>query len=210
MIAIATTASTYVCLSPAENAGASPWVNLGLVAPQAKLLGAVNAASAPSAALSSGKQNLYPFSVQRETLVASLGGNVTTAAAGSSVLFGVYENTVVSGEDYPAAAPYLATSVAVDGSTTGWKSSAVVTQKTLYPGRIYWASILPVGGTPTLRALAVEALAHSFGIGSGTGSSMITGATVNNAGSSLLDPMPSVAASYTFKINAQPAVYLNP
>lgn len=193
-----------------SNLGAAPWVNLNVVATQARLLGAIASTAATSVPLSANKQNLYPFAVQRETLVTALGGNVTTAAAGSSVLFGIYENTVVDGQDFPAASPYLETSTGADGSTTGWKSNSVATQNTLYPGRVYWASMLPTGGAPSMRAVALDAMAASFGTGSGTGSAMITGVTVNNAGSALLTPMPTVAESYAFKTSAQAAVYLNP
>lgn len=88
--------------------------------------------------LTANRQYYVPFMLPRNMEVNELGISVGTAVAASTVSIAIYDDTLVSGNNWPDT--ILASVSALDSATTGYKSGTV--SLLLEAGHIYWASAI--------------------------------------------------------------------
>ena len=91
---------------------------------------------------------MWPMRWERGFTYTSILVEVTSAAAGSTFSFGIYND---NGSNFPSSIIY--TSPSLNTATTGFKE--VVTSGTIAANTKYWFVALTNGGNPTFRSLAI-------------------------------------------------------
>jgi len=115
-----------------------------------KIIGDVVGASLVTVTLTVSRLYFFPFIVPRNVILTGLRISVTTASAGTASI-GIYNNTVVGGEDFPGS--LLASVTGLDTGTTGDKTGSL--SYTLNAGTLYWACIIG-SAAATLRGLGTS------------------------------------------------------
>lgn len=158
--------------------------------------GRVNLTSFGTRATVSGRVWLYPVWFPRGLAgVDRLGCGVTTAVAGASISLGVYADTLNGANHRPGS--LLAGVSGLDGATTGNKYGTLAAPLDMDAGQVYWLAQLSLGGAPTLRAIALAAMAPLGGV-SDTGSNYDQIACAYDTGYSALPPdLTAVALTYS-------------
>jgi hypothetical protein len=188
----------------AYHANAGRWIPVAIYPALAsvKMPGAVyntflELVSTTTLALTANYQYFLPFYVTINTLVSSLGYEVTTAASSGAASVGIY-STQLNGN---LVIPYqpLASATGMNITTTGIKTATVGSSITLHAGVIYWASILVTGGV-TVRACVSPTRMLQSAL-----TSLLVSVRISNSSGNLVNPAPT--SGYTGNASAPLLVY---
>lgn len=136
--------------------------------------GAVNAAAPGTIVLSTALLYAMPFTFPRNGTLDRIAVNVTAAVAASNVIFGLYSNTMASGELNPGS--LLADSGVQSSAATGVRSATINLE--VFADTVYWA-LLSASGAITTRSLAVGGTDILLGLSNALGSSFTTHRTAS-------------------------------
>jgi hypothetical protein len=139
--------------------------------------------SATTLALTANYQYFLPFYVTINTLVSSLGYEVTTAASSGAAFVGIYNTQIVSGVAMPNQLLVYITGMNI--TTTGIKTATVGSSTTLHAGVIYWASILVTGGVTVRACVSPTRMLQS------TLTSLLVSIRLSNNTGNLVNPAPT-------------------
>lgn len=92
---------------------------------------------------------LAPLVVESPTTINAIAARVTTAAASTNIAFAIYNNNSTTGRP---STKILDVPVAVDASTTGFKTLAFTAAQS-FPSGVYWVASV-ANGTPAITAIA--------------------------------------------------------
>jgi hypothetical protein len=108
--------------------------------------------------LSSNRVFYFPFQMQGSIYpLVSLGVNVTTAVAASTIKMAIYESKIVSSQLVPGIRIHY---VSLDSSTTGNKTGSI--SFTPRPGDVYWIACASAVN-PSVRSIGADRVLPKFG-----------------------------------------------
>lgn len=147
----------------------------------------INAATTANIAPTAQRPYAYPFRLETAGVLTGFALWVSTAGAGSSVDLGLYE---VGANGRPGRR-IAKTAVAIDTTTTGYKTQAADVNVRLTPGW-YFIAVVVVGGTSP----AIYSRSHGMSMGAAIGYALFVQMYENVLTTSLADPFPLTTPVY--------------